>query len=98
MAGCTQCGSCCRKYGMRLEASPLDIARWRLEDRSDILAHVGTEYLGGEVVCGQLWVDDAGNRLKECPFLELRGDGKYYCGIQGSKPEVCVWHYCAKYL
>ncbi len=82
---------------MRLEASPLDIARWRLEGRDDILAHVGIEYRGSEVAGGQLWVDSQGKRLKECPFLELRDDGKYYCGIHDSKPEVCVWHYCAKY-
>ncbi|HTX44399.1 MAG TPA: YkgJ family cysteine cluster protein [Methanocella sp.] len=97
MAGCTQCGSCCRKYGMRLEASPLDIARWRLDDRKDILAHVGIEYAGGEVAGGRLWVDGEGKRVKECPFLELRGE-KYYCGIHDSKPEVCARHYCDKYF
>ncbi len=82
---------------MRLEASPLDIARWRLGDREDILAHVGIELSGGEVTGGRLWVDNEGKRLQQCPFLELRGD-KYYCGIHDSKPEVCVWHYCDKYL
>ncbi len=97
MSGCTQCGSCCKKYGMRLEASPLDIARWHIEDRADILAHVGIEYDKGEISGGRLWVDDKGNKVKECPFLELR-DEKYYCGIHDSKPEVCASHYCEKYF
>jgi Fe-S-cluster containining protein len=97
MSGCTQCGSCCKKFGARLEASALDIARWRLEDRADILSHVGFDLCDGEVVGGRLWVDENGDRVKECPFLELRGD-KYYCGIHESKPEVCTWHYCINYL
>ncbi len=97
MAGCTQCGSCCKKYGMRLEASPLDIARWCLDDRKDILAHVGIEYCNGDVAGGRLWVDAEGKGVKECPYLELRGE-KYFCGIHDSKPEVCVWHYCDKYF
>jgi Fe-S-cluster containining protein len=82
---------------MRLEASPLDIARWRLDDRKDILEHVGIEYFGGEVAGGLLWVDKGGKRLNECPFLELRGE-KYYCGIHEVRPEVCAWHYCDKYF
>jgi Fe-S-cluster containining protein len=98
MSGCVQCGSCCKKFGMRLEASPLDIARWRLESRADILGHVGIELSGGEVTGGRLWVDENGAPARECPFLELRDDKKYYCGIHGSKPEVCTWHYCEKYL
>jgi Fe-S-cluster containining protein len=92
MSGCTQCGSCCKKYGMRLEASALDIARWRLEGRHDILSRVGIMADGG-----LLWVDEHGGRAGACPFLELRGD-KYYCGIHDSKPEVCTWHYCEKYF
>lgn len=97
MSGCTQCGACCRKYGMRLEASPLDIARWRQDNRTKILERVGIELSNGEVTGGKLWVDRAGKRAKECPFLELRGD-KYYCGVHDSKPEACVGHYCEKYL
>lgn len=98
MSGCVQCGLCCKKYGMRLEASALDIARWRLDKRDDILAHVGIDFVDGEVSGGRLWVDEAGNRVKQCPFLELRADNKYYCGIHESKPEVCTWHYCEKYF
>lgn len=78
---------------MRLEASALDIARWRLEGRRDILSRVGIVGDGG-----QLWVDEHGDRVKECPFLELRDDNKYYCSIHDSKPEVCTWHYCEKYF
>lgn len=83
---------------MRLEASPLDIARWRREERLDILACVGIDLEGGEVVGGRLWVDEAGDRAERCPFLELLADNRYYCGIHESKPEVCTWHYCEKYL
>lgn len=97
MTGCTRCGTCCKKYGMRLDASPLDIARWRMGDRQDILKHVGIEYENGSVSGGRLWVDGEGNRVKECPFLEQRGE-KYYCSIHDAEPEVCAWHYCDKYL
>ncbi len=98
MAGCTQCGECCRKYGMRLEATPLDIACWTLDRREDILSRVGLERESGEVTGGALWVGTDGRPSKECPFLELREDGKYYCGIQETKPEVCTTHWCNKYL
>lgn len=97
MSGCTQCGACCKKYGMRLEASPLDIARWTLDRRQDILRHVRVEHDGAEVTGGQLWINETGERATVCPFLELHGD-KYYCQIQDVKPEVCTWHYCRKYL
>jgi len=97
MSGCTMCGACCRKYGMRLEASQLDIARWRLDGREDILACVGVEFGGsGEVAGGKLWVNPDGSRVSECPFTyEL--DGKCYCGIHDAKPEVCATHFCIKY-
>jgi Fe-S-cluster containining protein len=98
MAGCTQCGECCKKYGWRLEATPLDIARWTIDRRSDILSRVGIHKEGGEVSCGTLWVNPDGSRVSECPFLDLRADGKYYCGIQETKPEVCTTHWCTKYL
>lgn len=97
MSGCIQCGSCCIKYGMRLEASPLDIARWTFENRDDILRHVLIQYEGGEVSGGQLWVDEAGKRLQSCPFLKCENE-KYYCGIHESEPEVCSGHYCQKYV
>ena len=98
MSGCAQCGRCCLNFGMRLEASPLDIARWRLDDRHDILSRVGLDLVDGEVSGGRLWVDGAGEPVKRCPFLELRSDNKYYCGIHEAKPEVCTWHYCEKYF
>jgi Fe-S-cluster containining protein len=96
MSGCIQCGVCCKKYGMRLEASPLDIAKWRQGDRDDILRHVGIRRENGEISGGDLWVDDDGKRLTECPFLKNKNE-KYYCGIQGVKPEVCTWYFCIKY-
>ena len=96
MAGCTQCGTCCKRYGMRLEASPLDIARWRRDQRQDILRHVGLVRENGAVTGGLLWVDAAGQRLEACPFLQ--GDReKYFCAIQDAKPEVCTGHFCEKY-
>ena len=98
MSGCTQCGRCCLNFGMRLEASPLDIVRWRLDNRHDILSHVGLDFVDGKVSGGRLWVDASGNPVKQCPFLDLRSDNKYYCGIHEAKPEVCTWHYCEKYF
>ena len=98
MTGCTQCGECCKKYGWRLEATPLDIARWTLDRREDILSRVGIVREGGEVSCGVLWVNPDGGRVSVCPFLELRSDRKYYCGIQETKPEACTAHWCPKYL
>jgi Fe-S-cluster containining protein len=97
MSGCIQCGSCCKKYGMRLDATPLDIARWRLDDRQDILRHVGIDRENGEVSGGRLWVDSQGNRVEACPFLLYEGE-KYFCSIHNAEPEVCAWHYCDKYL
>lgn len=97
MTGCTQCGTCCKKYGWRLEASPLDIARWTFNGNTDILAHVGVTYdERGEVSGGVLWVNSDGTRTKECPFLTCV-EGKYFCGIQELKPEVCTAHFCEKY-
>jgi len=98
MAGCTQCGECCKKYGMRLEATPLDIARWTFDGRNDILSRVGIERAGEEVLGGTLWVGPDGHRVIECPFIELRADGKYYCGIQEIKPEACTAHWCQNYI
>jgi len=95
--GCTQCGGCCRKYGMRLEASPLDIARWTLGGRPDILARVGVEYdEKGEVAGGRLWVDEGGHPASACPFY-FEAAGKSCCGIHDAKPEVCEKHYCVQY-
>lgn len=83
---------------MRLEATPLDIARWRLDGRQDILSRVRITHDGPEVSGGVLWVERDGSPARQCPFLEQRDDGKYYCGIQDAKPEVCGWHYCQNYL
>ena len=96
MSGCTQCGVCCKKYGMRLEATPLDIAKWQQGERNDILRHVGIRTEHGEVSHGDLWVGEDGERLKECPFLYCENE-KYFCGIQDVKPEVCTAHFCEKY-
>ncbi len=98
MVGCTQCGECCKKYGWRLEATPLDIVRWRAEKRHDILLHVGIQEEDGDVIGGALWVNTDGSHISSCPFLEHRSDGKYYCGIQETKPEVCTTHWCIKYV
>jgi Fe-S-cluster containining protein len=97
MSGCVQCGKCCMKYGMRLEASPLDIARWNFDGRDDILRHVGLEYdAKGEIEGGVLWVNEDGSRADACPFLTEKA-GLYYCSIQEIKPEVCTYHFCARY-
>jgi len=97
MAGCKQCGSCCLKHGMRLEATPLDLARWVRDGRQDILDRVGIDYdEKGEVSGGRLWVNTDGSPAAACPFLCGEG-GKYYCGIHDVTPEVCGTHYCVNY-
>lgn len=97
MPGCIQCGSCCRIHGMRLEATPLDIARWKLAGRRDILSRVGLDYdERGEVSGGRLWINEDGTPATACPFL-LEKDGKHYCGIHDDEPEVCATHYCINY-
>jgi hypothetical protein len=83
---------------MRLDATPLDIARWTADGRHEVLSHVRVLYEGTEISGGVLWVENDGSRVEQCPFLELREDEKYYCGIQDYKPEVCTWHYCERYL
>jgi Fe-S-cluster containining protein len=98
MPGCTQCGECCKKYGMRLEATPLDIARWTTDGRQDILSRVGIMRDDTGISGGVLWIEKDGRRVSVCPFLELREDGKYYCGIQETKPEACTAHWCKKYI
>ena len=82
---------------MSLEASQLDIARWKLDGRDDILVHVGIDLeKNGEITGGKLWVNPDGSRVSRCPFTyEL--EGKFYCGIHEAKPEVCATHFCIKY-
>jgi len=81
---------------MRLEATPLDIARWRRDGRDDILARVQIGGSGAEG--GLLWIGSDGSRARQCPFLEQKKDGLFYCGIHEAKPEVCTAHFCQRYL
>ncbi len=97
-SGVSSAANAARSYGMRLEATPLDIARWTYDGRQDILSRVGIEREGTEILGGTLWVGPDGRRVAECPFIELRADGKYYCGIQDTKPEACTAHWCKKYI
>ena len=82
---------------MRLEATPLDLVRWALDGRQDILSRVGVDYdEKGEITGGRLWINLDGSPAAECPFMYEK-EGKYYCGIHEIKPEVCVAHICIKY-
>ncbi|MBI5018081.1 MAG: YkgJ family cysteine cluster protein [Deltaproteobacteria bacterium] len=79
---CRGCGGCCEAFGHTLAAEEGDLARWRREERWDLLAHVGEG--------GALWVDPVtGGDLDRCPFLERTGPGAARCAIHATKPDMC---------
>lgn len=79
---CRGCGACCERYGDTLAAEEADLARWRREGRTDLLARVGEG--------GFLWVEPAtGKPLARCPFLEPTEGGGGRCAIHLTKPDMC---------
>lgn len=87
MKDCNQCGKCCIKYGAEdLSATKDEIDLWEIF-QPDIFKFVK----GYEI-----WFDpDSGNRLKQCPFLEIEpkedalATNKYTCSIYFNRPEDC---------
>ena len=86
-AACTACGKCCTQahYMRSLPASADDVARWRREEREDILEYL--DVVGIELY--ELWFKD-GEPLQDCPFVKKkRGKNIYQCAIYETRPEVC---------
>ena len=79
---CLCCGACCKEFSWHLTTEPADIARWKLENREDLLARVNH--------LGWIWYDPAsGMRLECCPFLTKNDQDLHICGINDTKPAIC---------
>lgn len=88
MKPCTQCGRCCTnaKFMGSMQASPEDLARWKREQRYDILQYACQ--LGS---FADLWISPrTGEELSRCPFVRKRRNKPIYdCTIYDTRPEVC---------
>ena len=100
MKPCTQCGRCCTNphFMGTMEASASDIARWRKDDRQDILqyadVHDWKPGSAGEAMgfaFADLWMSPrTGNDMLRCPFVrKVRNQDRYTCTIYDTRPEVC---------
>lgn len=88
---CDRCGKCCRGP-MVLITKPADYRRWVEEGRGDILRCATIPPEGGY---GDLLPAEGTDANYEyCPFIVKTEDGKYSCGIQETKPDVCRAFYC----
>ncbi len=74
---CTQCGRCCTNadFMERIGISAPDVARWKSQGRTDILAMLND-------VSG--WRDPG-----PCPFLVADGPNRYNCSIYETRPQTC---------
>lgn len=79
---CLCCGDCCEFFGGHLEASQHDRDRWQREGRVDLLSMVNR--------LGWIWVHPESKELYDrCPFIDLQSDGRRFCAIQETKPDIC---------
>ena len=95
MAGCDQCGRCCKLEGMAIHATPEDVRRWKARGFLEIFDHIHPKTL-------ELWVD-AGTlkKLDGCPYLleacSLQNKrAMYFCAIQDMKPSKCASYVCLR--
>jgi len=85
---CLRCGHCCQPY-FGLYVSEDDEARWRSEQRADILAQLQSER---EHI---IWKDSqplnisTGEVARRCHWLTKQPDGTTLCGIHETKPKIC---------
>jgi Fe-S-cluster containining protein len=82
---CLRCGRCCRDPFSRY-VSPEEVARWKEEKRTDILAAIEEEQ--------RCWEEEQGlaglSRFKPCRFNKPMGDGgRTVCLIYETRPRVC---------
>ncbi len=88
---CRQCGRCCRDLDYHAEVTAEDVARWRIQDRTDILKWVGvTRHRDGRQTY-RIWVAPGTNRFAEpCPFLsKVATRNAWECRIHEVKPLIC---------
>lgn len=79
---CLCCGECCKSFGGHLNASRLDLERWRSQGRTDLLDRVNR--------LGWIWVDPLTKQPEEpCPFLERTGPDTACCSIYETRPAIC---------
>ncbi len=77
---CKRCGRCCRVH---VPVTDVDILRWSVQSRDDILMRLSERnrfirpIVRGEEAC--------------CPFLAKRpGDDIYVCRIYRTRPQACI--------
>ena len=83
---CTRCGKCCLA-DMIAYVTPEDLARWKRENRQDILHIIENEqavWLGDHFISAR-----TGRPIYGCPFLEVKGD-IFTCSIYETRPKVCA--------
>ena len=82
---CRRCGTFCLA-DMIACASSEDLARWKRENRQDILHIIENEHavwLGDHFISSR-----TGRPIYGCPFLEMK-DGVFSCSIYETRPQVC---------
>jgi len=90
---CSQCGKCCREQGRELTMVREDYVRWKRQRRWDILRYAWIPDLSDG--WGDLWIAPAtGEDVRRCPFLKRSAQGKYVCGIEDTKPQICREFWC----
>lgn len=87
---CTRCGHCCLRLEVHDDCSELDVERWRVQGREDILRYVAVEE-APEGRRYRIWKRPGTPFFMEsCPFLRrVPGDRAFYCAINDVKPDVC---------
>lgn len=90
---CRRCGHCCLNLvdAYRGCVSDADLALWRREGRSDILAWVETLDLGRGNYLHSAWIDPTtGEDVERCPWLPATSGAEgFSCLINDVKPEHC---------
>ncbi|MCU0846351.1 MAG: YkgJ family cysteine cluster protein [Spirochaetes bacterium] len=81
---CARCGNCCRS-DMIAYVTDGDMKRWTGENRLDILQSIENSE---RIWAGDRIIDSRGRRLETCSFLRA-GDSGHYCGIYGTRPDIC---------
>jgi len=90
---CHSCGHCCLTLIDAYNGcvSDADMARWREQGRTDLLAWVETLDLGPGNQLHTAWINpETGDDVERCPWLLDKTDAKgYLCGIEPTKPDHC---------
>lgn len=85
---CTRCGWCCENSTIAVSQS--DILRWQREHRTDILREISMIANYPQEGRAGFYVGQTTHNPKQpCPFLQ-REEGLAACGINDTKPRICV--------